>query len=128
VCSSDLAETAENRGDSKLSLSIAGSGGHGHAHNHEHIHEHTHPAAKNVEVRWARRQSTGARPKTGCQAIGRTKGDLIVAIDLDEAELATLQSPQQLIGTIRNVNVENSSALILRGRVSKTALARSKQG
>jgi tRNA-2-methylthio-N6-dimethylallyladenosine synthase len=124
----ETAETADNRGDSKLSLSIAGSGGHGHAHNHEHIHEHTHPAAKNVEVRWARRQSTGARPKTGCQAIGRTKGDLIVAIDLDEAELATLQSPQQLIGTIRNVNVENSSALILRGRFSKTALARSKQG
>jgi tRNA-2-methylthio-N6-dimethylallyladenosine synthase len=124
----ERAETAENRGDSKLSLSIAGTGGHGHERNHDHNHEHTHPAAKNVEVRWARRQSTGARPKTGCQAIGRTKGDLIVAIDLDEAELATLQSPQQLIGTIRNVNVENSSALILRGRFSKTALARSKQG
>ena len=128
----ERAETAEIRGDSKLSLSIAGTGGHGHEHNHdhnhEHNHEHTHPAAKNVEVRWARRQSTGARPKTGCQAIGRTKGDLIVAIDLDEAELATLQSPQQLIGTIRNVNVENSSALILRGRFSKTALARSNQG
>jgi hypothetical protein len=42
--------------------------------------------------------------------------------------LATLQAPHQLIGTIRNVNVENSSALILRGRFSKTALARSKQG
>ena len=132
--SSSGAETTENHGESKLSLLIAGTSRHAQDHEHtdgythKHTDEHTHPAAKNVEVRWARRQATSARPKTGLQAIGRTKGDLIVAIDLGEAELAALTSPHQLIGTIRNVNVENSSALILRGRFSKTALARSEQG
>jgi tRNA-2-methylthio-N6-dimethylallyladenosine synthase len=132
--SSSGAETTENHGESKLSLLIAGTSRHAQEHEHtdgythKHTDEHTHPAAKNVEVRWARRQATSARPKTGLQAIGRTKGDLIVAIDLGEAELAALTSPHQLIGTIRNVNVENSSALILRGRFSKTALARSEQG
>ena len=129
-------ESVESTGDSRLSLSIAGAstGGHHHEHAHgqeqgqERGHTHAHPASKNVEVRWARRQAAGARPKAGLQAIGRTKGDLIVAIDLDEAIAGTREAADRLIGTIQGVNVENSSALLLRGRLSKTALARSEQG
>ena len=123
-------ETAGNPGESRLSLSIAGAERHEQAHEqaHKHAEQDAHPASKNVEVRWARRQASGVRPKGGIQAVGRTAGDLIVAIDLDEAIAADAQAARSLVGTILRVEVRNSSALLLRGAVSKTALARSNRG
>ncbi len=121
------AETAGNPGESRLSLSIAGADHHAQ-HTHVGAEKDAHPASKNVEVRWARRQASGARPKGGVQAVGRTAGDLIVAIDLDESVAASSDAARALVGTILRVEVRNSSALLLRGAVSKTALARSNRG
>jgi len=121
------AETAGNPGESRLSLSIAGADHHAH-HTRVGAEKDAHPASKNVEVRWTRRQASVARPKGGIQAVGRTAGDLIVAIDLDESVAASSDAARALVGTILRVEVRNCSALLLRGTISKTALARSKRG
>ena len=55
-------------------------------------------------------------------------GDLIVAIDLDSAETASADAARALVGTVLEVEVRNSSALLLHGALSKTALARSNRG
>jgi tRNA-2-methylthio-N6-dimethylallyladenosine synthase len=127
----EAAATTENPDERRISLTIAPSGGasahRGGGDQGDHDH-HAHPASKNVEVRWARRQASGGRPKGRLQAIGRTMGDLIVAIDLDSAETASADAARALVGTVLEVEVRNSSALLLHGALSKTALARSNRG
>ena len=51
-----------------------------------------------------------ARPAGRWQAVGRTPGDLIVAVDVPDQARA-----QALRGTIQRVRVQDSTALLLRG-------------
>ena len=83
------------------------------------LHTTIHPAAAKVELRWNRRQTGNRRPRTGLQAIGRSGGDLIVAVDLDCDSI----DAESLIGTIVRVQPEISSALLLRGRLLKAAFS-----
>ncbi len=77
-----------------------------------------HPASAKVELRWNRRQSSNQRPRQGLQAIGRTGGDLIMALDI-ECDAIEAQS---LIGTLVRATTKRSSALLLHGALAKTAL------
>ena len=75
-----------------------------------------HPESRRVELRWQRRQAPARR---GRQAIGRTAGDLIVAIDLDEGVDGVAEIPN--VGEIVPVEVGASAALLLHGRLSRVA-------
>ena len=97
-----------------------------------------HPDSRKIELRWDlkqgdlkqgdlkqgdlrqanRRESGASRPKRGLQAIGRTAGDLIVAIDL----VCDVDAASALVGTVQRVETQKSSALLLLGQLSKTAL------
>jgi hypothetical protein len=57
--------------------------------------------------------------RRGRQAIGRTAGDLIVAIDLDEGVDGVAEIPN--VGEIVPVEVGASAALLLHGRLSRVA-------
>jgi tRNA-2-methylthio-N6-dimethylallyladenosine synthase len=72
-----------------------------------------HPDSKKIELRWNRRQAVA---RTGLQAIGRTPGDLIVAINLPEAFAAEGRA-QALIGTVVEVDVTAAAPLLLQAQV-----------
>ena len=91
-------ETRETGGEKALSLDIA------------------HPESRRIELRWQRRQAPARR---GRQAIGRTAGDLIVAIDLHETGEGAALAPR--VGEIVPVEVGSSAALILQGRLVHAA-------
>ena len=74
-----------------------------------------HPDSKKIELRWNRRQSVA---RAGLQAIGRTPGDLIVAINLSEARAAEGRS-QALIGTVVEVDITASAPLLLQAQVAE---------
>jgi tRNA-2-methylthio-N6-dimethylallyladenosine synthase len=82
-----------------------------------------HPDSRKIELRWNRRQG-GQR--VGTQAVGRTAGDLITAIDLPES---LANDAPSLVGSIVAVEITESAPLLLRARLlsstSKTALAAS---
>ncbi len=62
----------------------------------------SHPASKNVELRWQR-----AKPQEGTQLIGRTQGDLIVAMGV------TGESQAHRVGTFGMARVYAASPMIL---------------
>ncbi|MFM7052471.1 MAG: tRNA (N6-isopentenyl adenosine(37)-C2)-methylthiotransferase MiaB [Planctomycetota bacterium] len=103
-------ETAENKAVSSLSLPLAGSGS--DAHGGDAHGDHDHPASRNVEVRWARRSAGRGAAPTRTQVTGRTAGDLIVAVPLEDGVDA-----DALVGSILQVEVTSSAALILAGRL-----------
>jgi tRNA-2-methylthio-N6-dimethylallyladenosine synthase len=74
-----------------------------------------HPDSKKIELRWNRRQSVA---RAGLQAIGRTPGDLIVAINLSEARAAEGRA-QALIGTVVEVDITASAPLLLQAQVAE---------
>ena len=62
----------------------------------------SHPASKNVELRWQR-----AKPQEGTQLIGRTQGDLIVAMGVTD------ESQAHRVGTFGMARVYAASPMIL---------------
>ena len=79
-----------------------------------------HPESKKVELRWDRRQGAadagthprgGVQTRVGVQALGRTAGDLITAINLGPEHSAS--DAQRLIGTIVQAQVTSCSPLLL---------------
>ncbi len=72
-----------------------------------------HPQSKRIELRWNRPRAT---TRHGRQAIGRSGGDLIVAIDLDEDDLRTAP------GSLVTVKIASTAALVLNGRLAATAV------
>ncbi|MFM7133723.1 MAG: MiaB/RimO family radical SAM methylthiotransferase [Planctomycetota bacterium] len=82
-----------------------------------------HPAAKNVEVRWTARKSTARAAR---QAIGRTPGDLIVAIDLDSE--ARGDGTEVRPGELIRVQTVKSSALILSAVPAENPVFRASEG
>ncbi len=77
---------------------------------------HAHPASKRVEVRWERRRAPSpARARR--QAIGRTMGDLIVAIDLADMPLDEGAGADALRGTIHRVRITGSAPLLLQAQL-----------
>jgi tRNA-2-methylthio-N6-dimethylallyladenosine synthase len=72
-----------------------------------------HPSSKKVELRWERRQATS---RVGLQAIGRTTGDLIAAVQVDDSVLAG-RDPQALIGAIVEVEITAAAPLLLQARM-----------
>ncbi len=73
-----------------------------------------HPESKKIELRWNRRQSA---PRAGLQAIGRTPGDLIVAINLDSADRG-VESTQALVGTVVEARITAAAPLLLQAQLS----------
>jgi tRNA-2-methylthio-N6-dimethylallyladenosine synthase len=104
-------ETPENADVSpkRVALPIAQSA------SHSTSHPTSHPDSRNIEVRWQRRQASGARPTGGLQAIGRTRGDLIVAMDLDPTRFPSQDAARALVGTLQFARTTKSSALLLGG-------------
>jgi tRNA-2-methylthio-N6-dimethylallyladenosine synthase len=74
-----------------------------------------HPDSKKIELRWNRRQAVS---RAGLQAIGRTPGDLIVAINLPD-QLAADGRAQALIGTVVEVDVTAAAPLLLQAQVAE---------
>ena len=72
-----------------------------------------HPSSKNVEIRWNRRQATS---RHGLQAIGRTPGDLIVAINLPP-DAPSSQNAQALVGTVVGVELTAAAPLLMQGKM-----------
>ncbi len=72
----------------------------------------THPESKKIQLLWDRRQGS---PRTGVQAVGRTAGDLVTAINLT-AEQAKLDL-QGLIGTVVEVEITNCSPMLLQAQL-----------
>ena len=72
-----------------------------------------HPSSKKVELRWERRQASS---RVGLQAIGRTTGDLIAAVQVDDSVLAG-RDPQALIGAIVEVEITAAAPLLLQARM-----------
>jgi hypothetical protein len=64
-------------------------------------------------LRWERRQATS---RVGLQAIGRTTGDLIAAVQVDDSVLAG-RDPQALIGAIVEVEITAAAPLLLQARM-----------
>jgi tRNA-2-methylthio-N6-dimethylallyladenosine synthase len=76
--------------------------------------ELTHPQSKGIELRWNRPR---AATRHGRQAIGRSGGDLIVAINLDDDDQHT--GP----GSLVTVKIASTAALVLNGRLASSAVA-----
>jgi len=72
-----------------------------------------HPSSKNIEIRWNRRQASTRR---GLQAIGRTPGDLIVAINL-APDAPSSQNAQALVGTVVGAELTAAAPLLLQGKM-----------
>ncbi len=109
------AEAAESTVDSASSLALPVSGAAASA-----------STGGRVELRWERRRAPRlARPAH--QAIGRTMGDLIVAIDLTgptAADLAADGDPSSLRGRIVRARIERSAPLLLQATPATPAPAR----
>ncbi|MFM1822930.1 MAG: (dimethylallyl)adenosine tRNA methylthiotransferase MiaB [Planctomycetota bacterium] len=114
------AETPENPGEiatPALALPLAGAAA-----------ADAHPGARRVELRWERRRAPRTE-RPALQAIGRTAGDLIVAIDLtgpDAAGLRTLPdgefaSDSSLRGRIVRARITRSAPLLLQASPLGTA-------
>ena len=72
-----------------------------------------HPESKKIELRWNRRQAT---PRAGLQAIGRTPGDLIVAINLDHTTVGA-EGAQALVGTVVEAQLTAAAPLLLQAQL-----------
>jgi tRNA-2-methylthio-N6-dimethylallyladenosine synthase len=72
-----------------------------------------HPESKKIELRWNRRQ---AAPRAGLQAIGRTPGDLIVAINLDHTTVGA-EGAQALVGTVVEAQLTAAAPLLLQAQL-----------
>ncbi len=108
IRSHDDAETPEKDGENAptapaLALPLAGGA------------NDAHPGSRRVELRWERRRAPRI-DRPALQAIGRTAGDLIVAIDLTGPEAASLVGPGD------GDSVADSS---LRGRIVRARITRS---
>ena len=73
-----------------------------------------HPQSKGIELRWNRPR---AATRHGRQAIGRSGGDLIVAINLDDDDQHT--GP----GSLVTVKIASTAALVLNGRLAQSPVA-----